>query len=167
MHELEDEIVESLEIDVRQRRGSLDLSVKRLPFADGQRGIVLMKTFNEAPDIEGPTIQHTITPGDEDALAAAFIWRRFDVPGVPLPLLACVLVTVPANSLISTLPTDRMPAFLAASDWAKWLGEEPASNDELKACLKTVEGVRWTMTKEEKAAKPRGKPTPSNPTGLI
>jgi hypothetical protein len=31
-------------------------------FADGQRGIVLMKTFNEAPDVPGPTIQHTITP---------------------------------------------------------------------------------------------------------
>lgn len=26
-------------------------------FLDGQRGIVLMKTFNEAPDVEGPTIK--------------------------------------------------------------------------------------------------------------
>src|SRR3954467_11368563 len=39
-------------------------------FRDGQRGIVLMKSFNEAPDIKGPTIQHVITPGDEAALAA-------------------------------------------------------------------------------------------------
>jgi len=138
-------------------------------FVDGQRGIVLMKTFNEAPDVEGPTIQHTITPGDETALAAAFVWRKFDIPGVPVPLLACVLATVPANQLIATLPTDRMPAFLAPEDCGKWLGEEPATVDELKACLRTVEGVKWTMTKEEKAAskQPRQKPTVSDPGGLF
>lgn len=48
-------------------------------FASGQRGIVLMRTFNEAPDVEGPTIQHRITPGDGGMLAAAFVWRRFDI----------------------------------------------------------------------------------------
>lgn len=137
-------------------------------FLDGQRGIVLMKTFNEAPDIEGPTVQHTITPGDENALAAAFIWRSFDI-GAAQPLIACCLVTVPANALISTLPTDRMPAFLAAEDWETWLGEKEASVDEVKACLKTVEGVRWTMSKEERAKSPtkRQKPTVSDPGGLL
>jgi putative SOS response-associated peptidase YedK len=136
-------------------------------FLDGQRGIVLMKTFNEAPDVEGPTVQHTITPGDEKALAAAFVWRSFDI-GAPQPLLACCLVTVPANALIATLPTDRMPAFLAAEDWQTWLGERPASVDEVKACLKTVEGVRWTMTKEERKEKgKRQKPTVSDPGGMF
>jgi len=138
-------------------------------FQDGQRGIVLMKTFNEAPDVEGPTLQHVITPGDEKALAAAFVWRRFETPDIPMPIFACVLVTVPANQLIATLPTDRMPAFLAPEDWAKWLGEEPASIDQVKACLKTVEGVRWTMTKEERAGSKtkRAKPTVSDPGGLF
>jgi putative SOS response-associated peptidase YedK len=28
-----------------------------------------------------------------------------------------------------------MPVVLAEDDWAKWLGEEPATNDELKALL--------------------------------
>jgi len=28
-----------------------------------------------------------------------------------------------------------MPVILAEGDWAKWLGEEPATNDELKALL--------------------------------
>lgn len=137
-------------------------------FLDGQRGIVLMKTFNEAPDIEGPTIQHVITPGDGKPLAAAFVWRRFDIPGQPEPLLAAVLVTVPANALIATLPTDRMPAFLTPQDWGKWLGEEATSVDELKACLRTMDGVRWTMAKEEKQAKAkREKPTVRSPTGFI
>jgi putative SOS response-associated peptidase YedK len=137
-------------------------------FLDGQRGIVLMKTFNEAPDVKGPTVQHTITPGDEPALAAAFIWRRFTQPDLPAPMFACVLVTVPANALIAGLPTDRMPAFLAPQDWEIWLGEKPASVDEVKACLRTVEGARWSMAKEEREAKgPRSKPTVSDPTGLF
>ncbi len=137
-------------------------------FRDGQRGIVLMKTFNEAPDIEGPTVQHTIMPGAEEVLAAAFVWRRFEVPGAPAPLFACVLVTVPANRLIATLPTDRMPAFLAPQDWEVWLGEKPAGLDAVKACLKTVEGVRWTMAREGKShTVVRGKPVVSDPTGLF
>jgi putative SOS response-associated peptidase YedK len=135
-------------------------------FADGQRGIVLMKTFNEAPDVEGPTVQHTITP--DGVLAAAFVWRRFQQQDMPAPMFACVLVTVPANSLIATLPTDRMPAFLAPQDWELWLGERPASVDEVKACLKTVEGVRWTMAKEESQPRARrGKPNVSDPTVLF
>jgi copper chaperone CopZ len=41
-------------------------------------------------------------------------------------------------------------------------------DNEVKACLKTVEGVRWTMTKEERqAGAKRQKPTASNPTGLL
>jgi putative SOS response-associated peptidase YedK len=137
-------------------------------FLDGQRGIVLMKAFNEAPDVEGPTVQHTITPGGDQILAAAFVWRRFDSADLPAPMFACVLVTVPANKLIAGLPTDRMPAFLAPQDWDIWLGEKPATVDEIKACLKTVEGVRWSMAKEEKQAKgPRSKPTVSDPTGLF
>jgi len=75
------------------------------------------------------------------------------------------MVTVEANQLIKTLPTDRMPAVLADEDWDLWLRGTP---DEAKACLKTVEGVRWTMTKEEKAANTkRPKPTASDPMGLF
>ncbi len=135
-------------------------------FLDGQRGIVLMESFNEAPDVEGPTQQHIITP-DSGMLAAAFVWRRFEV-GAATPLLACCLVTVPANRLIATLPTDRMPAFLAPGDWRKWLGEEDATVDEMKACLRTVEGVTWKMTREEAREKhPRRKPIVSDPGGLF
>ena len=124
-----------------------------------------MKSFNEAPDVEGPTIQHVITPGDEPMLAAAFVWRCYDIADLPRPLFACVLVTVPANSLIASLPTDRMPAFLAHEDWRTWLGENPASPEEVKACLKTVDGVHWTMTREERAKmqSAAGLPSPIQP----
>lgn len=137
-------------------------------FLGGQRGIVLVKTFNEAPDIDGPTIQHTITP-DTDKSGIAMIWRRFDI-GAPVPLIACVMVTVPANDLIGGLPTDRMPAILDVADWKKWTGEEPSSVDELKKMLKTQPGIKWQMRREEKKASPkakRGKPTVSDPSGLL
>jgi len=137
-------------------------------FREGQRGIVLVKTFNETPDVKGPTVQHTITPGDEPAIGIAFIWRRFQIADMPGPLLACCMITVPANKLIASLPTDRMPAVLAPQDWSKWLGEEPATPEEVKACLRTVEGIRWTMAKEERATKAkRRKPTVSDPGGLL
>jgi putative SOS response-associated peptidase YedK len=132
-------------------------------FRDGQRGIVLANSFNEAPD-SGE--QHTVTPAGP--IGIAFVWRRFVIADQPAPLLACVMVTVAANTLLEGLPTDRMPAVLAPEDWAVWLGEEPASVAKIKACLKTVEDVRWTMTREERAkSTKRAKPMASDPTGLF
>jgi putative SOS response-associated peptidase YedK len=132
-------------------------------FQDGQRGIVLVDSFNEAPD-SGE--QYTITPAEP--VGIAFVWRRFAVASLPVPLLACVMVTVRASERIAELPTDRMPAVLAPEDWAKWLGEERATTDELKACLKTVEGVRWTMRREERSrTAKRARPLVSGPTGLF
>jgi len=135
-------------------------------FRDGQRGIVLMNSFNEAPDDGkgGSGEQHVIDPGEP--VGVAFVWRRFDIGGSPL--LACVMVTVAANALLAGLPTDRMPAILAPQDWAKWLGEEEAPLADIKACLKTVEGARWTMTREERAqSAKRRKPVVSDPAGLF
>lgn len=137
-------------------------------FRDGQRGIVLVKTFNEAPDMEGPTLQHTITPGEEPAIGIAFVWRRFQSPDQPAPMLAACMVTVAANKLIAALPTDRMPAVLDAADWAIWLAEEAATPERIKACLKTQEGLRWSMAREERAEKARRtKPMVSDPKGLF
>ena len=133
-------------------------------FHDGQRGIVLMESFNEAPDEAGPARQHVITP--DAPLAAAVIWRRFTAGD--RPLFACVLVTVPANALIAALPAGRMPAFLAPEDWAAWLGENPADAGAVKACLKTMGSARWTIWPQERP-KParRAKPTVADPGGLF
>src|SRR6202000_2724233 len=127
-------------------------------FQTGQRGIVLVKTFNEGKQSSPKvTEKYTITLGDEPAAAIAFLYDQFSIPDLPAPLLACVMVTVPANDLIRTLTTehaesDRMPAFLAKDDWATWLGENDATPDQAKACLRTVEGIKWTMPQEERAA---------------
>lgn len=117
------------------------------PFRDGQRGILLAQTFNEAPDIKGPTIQHTITP--DGPVGIAVIWRRFDIAGRE-PLLACCMVTVAANPLIAALPTDRMPAILAREDWAV-AGEEDASPDRVKACRRPRMACAGRWRREERA----------------
>ena len=39
----------------------------------------------------------------------------------------------------------RMPVILAEEDWAKWLGEVPATNDELKALLVPFKDDALTM----------------------
>ena len=126
-------------------------------FRDGQRGIVLVNSFNEAPDKGG---QHVITPASP--IGIAFVWRRFDIVGQPDPLFACVMVTVPANQLLTGLPTDRMPAVLAPEDWETWLSGSPGA---AKACLKTVNDVCWTMAPEQRKARVR--PTVSDPGGLF
>jgi len=145
------------------------------PFASGQRGIVLMRTFNEGKQVApSKTEQWTIDPIPDVMTGAAFIFDRVAPPDLSAsPFHACVLVTVPANALIQSLTTehavsDRMPAFLAPEDWAVWLGEGSNNPASAKAACKTREGVRWTMTREERAARAkRSKPTLSDPKGLL
>ena len=60
------------------------------------------------------------------------------------------------------------PAALAPEDWATWLGENEAMPEAAKACLRTVEDVRWSMTREQRAAGARrARPTVSDPAGLF
>ena len=66
------------------------------------------------------------------------------------------MVTVSPNKLIATI-TDRMPAIIKEPEWAKWLGEEPATTEELKALLMPYEGD-LEMKPQEKAANTRAKP---------
>jgi len=64
----------------------------------------------------------------------------------------------------------REPApFLAPKHTALWLGESGNDPAAARAACKTSEGVRWTMTKEERAASKvkRAKPTISDPGGLF
>jgi len=82
-------------------------------------------------------------------------------------LYSATIITTTPNAVVKPVH-DRMPAILANADWATWLGENGASPDEAKACLRTVDDVKWTMTKEERAAKAkRAKPTVRDPGGLL
>ena len=124
-----------------------------------RRGLVVVKTFNEGKEITpSKTEQHVITPDDGALLAIAVIWERWgELHGAALETFA--MVTVPANRLIGTI-TDRMPAIVPPEQWAKWLGEEPASPSELKTMLSPFEG-NWTMRPEKPPRPPKREDQPS------
>ena len=141
-----------------------ELRTFRDAFHDGQRGIVVFETFNEGEEITKPSgatavQQWTVNPGDGQPRGFAFVWRRFEISDLPVPMLACVMVTVPANELIRRTikvreEDPRMPAILEDFDvWSTWLGEGGNDPAAAKALLKTIEGVTWTAAPEPK--KPR------------
>jgi len=144
---------------IHARSESLD---EKPAFADAfarRRAILPVRTFNEGREITPTkTEQHVITPRDGKPVAIAVIWERWgEAHAGALDTFA--MVTVPANKLISTI-TDRMPAVLQPEDWAKWLGEEPAHAEELKAMLRPFDGD-WDMAVQSKPQKP---PRPKAPT---
>lgn len=133
-------------------------------FHAGKRCIVVMKTFNEGLELpNGKTEQWTIDPCDGVPRGFAFLWQGYEMQGVKEPLLASVMVTVPASKLIAPI-TDRMPAILEDADWPTWLGENDASAGEVKAVLSTMEGVNWKMEREAKPPKPAPAPRAEEPT---
>ncbi len=137
----------------------------RTPFQAGQRGIVVFRTFNEGEEVVKPsgrteTRQWTVDPKDGQPRGFAFLWRRFQIPGLDAPLLACVMATVPANDLIRrTIKAQeddpRMPSILEDDAWPIWLGEDGAAPTAAKAVLKTMEGVRWEAAPEPKPSRQR------------
>jgi putative SOS response-associated peptidase YedK len=138
---------------IHARAESID---ERPTFRDAflrRRGLLVVRTFNEGKEITpAKTEQHVIVPNDGLPVAIAVIWESWgEKHGASLESFA--MVTVPPNRLITTI-TDRMPAIVRAEDWGKWLGEEPASVDQLKAMLAPFEGD-WTM-RPEKPPQPHG-----------
>lgn len=137
----------------------------RTPFHAGQCGIVVFRTFNEGEEVVKPsgkteTRQWTVDPKDGQPRGFAFLWRRFENPDLPVPMLACVMATVPANALIrrtikSQEDDPRMPAILDDDAWSTWLGEDRATPAAAKALLKTMQGVNWQAAPEPKKPRPR------------
>jgi putative SOS response-associated peptidase YedK len=118
-----------------------------------RRGLVVVSTFNEGKEITPKkTEQYVVTPRDGRPLAIAVIWERWSKHNEG-ELLTFAMMTVAANALIGTI-TDRMPAVVRPEDWGKWLGEEPASIEELKSFLKPFEGD-WEMRAQTKSPPPK------------
>ncbi len=127
-----------------------------------RRGLVIVHTFNEGEEVTPKkTQQYVVTPRDRPATAIAVIWERWRGPS-PVPLDTFAMVTTPPNAVIAAI-TDRMPAVIADEHWAKWLGEEPATVDELKAILQPS-ALPMDM---EKAGKPPPPPKPARAQGSL
>ncbi len=111
-------------------------------FADGQRGVVVFKTFNEGGKsppaagsqrrCNGPSTRKMRIPR-----GFAFVWKRFEIMS-SAPMVACVMATVPASRLVHarswrTREDPRMPAILEDADWDTWLGQADATPEQAKA----------------------------------
>jgi putative SOS response-associated peptidase YedK len=66
-------------------------------------------------------------------MVMAGLWDEWTSPAGER-IKSCTVITTDANDVVGALH-DRMPVILDEADWPKWLGEEPATEDELKALL--------------------------------
>lgn len=71
----------------------------------------------------------------EGQMVMAGLWAKWRDPKSGDEIQSCTILTCGPNDVMAELH-DRMPVILAESDWPKWLGEEPATDDELLALLK-------------------------------
>jgi SOS response associated peptidase (SRAP) len=62
----------------------------------------------------------------------------------PLSTLYSCHYLCPLRAGVDGADHDRMPVILGSEDWEKWLGEEPANDNELKAMLKPFASERRT-----------------------
>ena len=138
---------------IHARAETLDLKPTFRDAFHRRRGLVIVDSFNEGKEVTPKkTEQYIVTPRERRTLAIAVIWERWNGPG-PVPLETFAMVTTPPNALIATI-TDRMPAVIDDADWPTWLGEAPATVEELKAVLKPSD-LPMDMERAGKPAPPR------------
>jgi putative SOS response-associated peptidase YedK len=76
-----------------------------------------------------------ITSRDAAPLAMAGLFEAWRVDDSAPWLLTCCVITVPANALMAPIH-DRMPALLAAADWAAWLNRQEQDPAALAGLLR-------------------------------
>jgi putative SOS response-associated peptidase YedK len=68
-------------------------------------------------------------------MVMAGLWAKWKDPKSGDEIQSCTILTTNSNTVMGELH-NRMPVILAESDWAKWLGEEPPTDEELLAMLR-------------------------------
>ena len=101
----------------------------------GQRCLVVTDGFYEWKKLTVKEKQPYAIASKEGMMIMAGLWSRWKDPKSGGEVLSCTILTCRPNQVMAELH-DRMPAILAESDWPKWLGEVPATEDELLSLLK-------------------------------
>src|ERR1700752_1882359 len=102
----------------------------------GQRCLVVTDGFYEWRRITAKEKQpYAVAMADDGMMVMAGLWSKWKDPKSDNEVLSCTILTCPPNDVMAELH-DRMPVILAENDWPKWLGEEPASEEELLALLR-------------------------------
>jgi putative SOS response-associated peptidase YedK len=113
----------------------------------GQRCLVITDGFYEW---KKPQKQpYAVGTADGSQMVMAGLWDEWTDKKNGERIKSCTIITCPPNALIGELH-DRMPVILSTQDWAKWLGEEPATPEGLKALLMPFEGTLkiWPVNRQ-------------------
>lgn len=97
----------------------------------GQRCLVVTDGFYEWKKPEKQP--YAVAMADNDLMVMAGLWDEWKSPKGE-HVKSCTIITCPPNKVAGALH-DRMPVILAPDAWARWLGEQPATPDQLKALL--------------------------------
>jgi putative SOS response-associated peptidase YedK len=89
-------------------------------------------TFNAAGKKKQP---YAIDMADGKEMVHAGLWSSWRSLTSGEEILSCTIFTCAPNASLAEIH-DRMPVILDEADWPKWLGEEPATEEELVALLK-------------------------------
>jgi putative SOS response-associated peptidase YedK len=103
----------------------------------GQRCLAVTDGFYEWKKLDAKSKEkqlYAITMADGSQMIMAGLWAKWKSPKGE-EVLSCTVLTCAATGIVGELH-DRMPVILPESDWAKWLGEEPVTEEQLVAMLK-------------------------------
>ena len=98
-----------------------------------RRCIIPADAFYEWKAGTKPKRPHAVRRADHQLMALAGLWENWKAPDGQW-VRTCTIITTAANTLVAQLH-DRMPVILPPEDYGLWLGEEPATTEELKALL--------------------------------
>jgi putative SOS response-associated peptidase YedK len=101
----------------------------------GQRCLVVTDGFYEWKKLTVKEKQPYAIASKEGMMIMAGLWSRWKEPKSGGEVLSCTILTCRPNQVMAELH-DRMPVILAEANWPKWLGEVPATEEELLALLK-------------------------------
>jgi len=98
---------------------------------NAQRCLVITDGFYEWRKITLKEKQpYAIAMADDSQMVMAGLWSTWKSPATGEEITSCTVLTCAPNEVMAELH-DRMPVVLGEADWAKWLGEEPATNEQL------------------------------------
>ena len=122
----------------------------------GRRCIIPASSFFEwrKPDKQ----PFAIGLGNHGPLAFAGLWEEWKPKDCSAPILSATIITTEPNAMMRAIH-DRMPVVLGEENWAAWLGEEPATHEQLKAMLAPFPAERmsaWEVGKEVGNVKNQG-----------
>jgi len=86
--------------------------------------------------------------GNRGPLGFAGLWEEWK-PKDSAPILSATIITTEANASMAVLH-DRMPVILNDDDWAAWLGERPATEQQLVEMMRPCAPERiahWPVSK--------------------